>query len=98
MRARHAALLLVLLLAQLPILPLSAALLHYFRENEQVGLTDGTGRVLMPARYSVIGWTLYDTDPQGGKIEFMGSIRQPAPAIAAGCEAGRALLFRPIYP
>lgn len=93
MRARHATLplvpLLVLLLTLLPIPPLSAAPLHYFRENGQVGLKDDAGRVLVPARYSDIGWTLYDTDPQGGEIEFMGSIRQPdaandAPASAAG--------------
>lgn len=93
MRARHAALpfvsLLVLLLALLPIPPLSAAPLHYFRENGQVGLKDDAGRVLVPACYSDIGWTLYDTDPQGGEIEFMGGIRQPdaandAPNSAAG--------------
>lgn len=59
MRARHAALpfvsLLILLLALLPTPPLSAAPLHYFRENGQDGLKNDAGRVLVPARYSDIG-------------------------------------------
>ena len=68
---------------------LSAAPLHYFREDDRVGLKDETGRVLVPARYPDIGWTVYDEDPQGGEIEFITSIHQSraaddAPAWAAG--------------
>ena len=56
---------------------LSAAPLHYFREDDRVGLKDEAGRVLVPARYPDIGWTVYDEDPQGGEIEFITSIHQP---------------------
>lgn len=69
--------------------PLIAVPLHYFREDDRVGLKDEAGRVLVPARYPDIGWTVYDEDPQGGEIEFITSIHQPraaddAPAWAAG--------------
>lgn len=39
------------LLTLLLISPLIAAPLHYFREDDRVGLKDETGRVLVPARY-----------------------------------------------
>ena len=82
---------------------LTAAPLHYFREDDRVGLKDETGRVLVPARYPDIGWTVYDEDPQGGEIEFITSIHQPhaaddAPAWAAGDIYDRAghYLYSPI--
>jgi len=83
--------------------PLIAAPLHYFREDDRVGLKDEAGRVLVPARYPDIGWTVYDEDPQGGEIEFITSIHQPraaddAPAWAAGDIYDRAghYLYSPI--
>lgn len=82
---------------------LTAAPLHYFREDDRVGLKDEAGRVLVPARYTDIGWTVYDEDPQGGEIEFITSIHQPraaddAPAWAAGDIYDRAghYLYSPI--
>ena len=45
----------VSLLTLLLIPPLIAAPLHYFREDDRVGLKDEAGRVLVPARYSDIG-------------------------------------------
>lgn len=91
------------LLTLLLIPPLTAAPLHYFREDDRVGLKDEAGRVLVPARYSDIGWTVYDEDPQGGEIEFITSIHQPraaddAPAWAAGDIYDRAghYLYSPI--
>lgn len=82
---------------------LTAAPLHYFREDDRVGLKDETGRVLVPARYPDIGWTVYDEDLQGGEIEFITSIHQPraaddAPAWAAGDIYDRAghYLYSPI--
>ena len=93
----------VSLLTLLLIPPLIAAPLHYFREDDRVGLKDETGRVLVPARYPDIGWTVYDEDPQGGEIEFITSIHQPhaaddAPAWAAGDIYDRAghYLYSPI--
>ncbi|EHM49755.1 WG repeat-containing protein [Cardiobacterium valvarum] len=83
--------------------PLIAAPLHYFREDDRVGLKDEAGRVLVSARYPDIGWTVYDEDPQGGEIEFITSIHQPraaddAPAWAAGDIYDRAghYLYSPI--
>lgn len=91
------------LLTLLLISPLIAAPLHYFREDDRVGLKDEAGRVLVPARYPDIGWTVYDEDPQGGEIEFITSIHQPraaddAPAWAAGDIYDRAghYLYSPI--
>ena len=82
---------------------LTAAPLHYFREDDRVGLKDEAGRVLVSARYPDIGWTVYDEDPQGGEIEFITSIHQPhaaddAPAWAAGDIYDRAghYLYSPI--
>ena len=91
------------LLTLLLISPLIAAPLHYFREDDRVGLKDETGRVLVPARYPDIGWTMYDEVPQGGEIEFITSIHQPhaaddAPAWVAGDIYDRAghYLYSPI--
>lgn len=91
------------LLTLLLIPPLTAAPLHYFREDDRVGLKDEAGRVLVPARYPDIGWTVYDEDPQGREIEFITSIHQPraaddAPAWAAGDIYDRAghYLYSPI--
>ena len=91
------------LLTLLLMSPLIAAPLHYFREDDRVGLKDEAGRVLVPARYPDIGWTVYDEDPQGGEIEFITSIHQPhaaddAPAWAAGDIYDRAghYLYSPI--
>ena len=91
------------LLTLLLISPLIAAPLHYFREDDRVGLKDEAGRVLVPARYPDIGWTVYDEDLQGGEIEFITSIHQPraaddAPAWAAGDIYDRAghYLYSPI--
>lgn len=91
------------LLTLLLMSPLIAAPLHYFREDDRVGLKDEAGRVLVPARYPDIGWTMYDEDPQGGEIEFITSIHQPraaddAPAWAAGDIYDRAghYLYSPI--
>ena len=91
------------LLTLLLMSPLIAAPLHYFREDDRVGLKDEAGRVLVSARYPDIGWTVYDEDPQGGEIEFITSIHQPhaaddAPAWAAGDIYDRAghYLYSPI--
>ena len=91
------------LLTLLLIPPLTAAPLHYFREDDRVGLKDEAGRVLVPARYPDIGWAVYDEDPQGGEIEFITSIHQShaaddAPAWAAGDIYDRAghYLYSPI--
>ena len=91
------------LLTLLLMSPLIAAPLHYFREDDRVGLKDEAGRGLVSARYPDIGWTVYDEDPQGGEIEFITSIHQPhaaddAPAWAAGDIYDRAghYLYSPI--
>lgn len=51
--------------------------LHYFvdKKADKVGVRDRAGKVVVPAQYSNIGWSMYEEPVRGAEIEFIGSTR-----------------------